>query len=299
MLRIFKKKNTSNLPPEGGFDTDTCRILLNEHLTYISNACESAILGSFSSGGQYLSGEGGHLYLIEQSGRLDKDELFVQVIDHLKEDEFRRLRNFRGTSSLTTYITTIVNRLLVDLIRQRVGRSRAKERSERYGDLGQKVYELLVMERVTAHEAVEILVSKYDIIVTFDQIQEIRDVMFGRSGRHQIDADLSTAWGKDGELITVNHATPESEYICQELSQKRRSVLGGVVDSLTAEDKVVVRLRFPLDDKEPLSSEEIGLMLGKSSKEVDRQIRRILVKCRELLLKKGVSFECLEPELSV
>lgn len=255
--------------------------------------------GPAQGGGQYFSGEGGHVYLVEQAGRLDKDELFIQVIDHLKEDDFRRLRNFRGNSSLTTYMTTIINRLLVDLVRQRTGRSRAKERSERHGDLGKKVYDLLMVQRHSVQETAEILAVNFGITVSIEQILEIRDEMQGRGGRHQSAEGTSTAWGKDGELIAVNPVTPETAAISDELSQKKRDMLARVLDTLTAEEKIVVRLRFPLDDKEPLSSEEIGQMLGKPGREIERQIRRILISCRELLLKQGISFEYLEPELSV
>lgn len=45
------------------------------------------------------------------------DELPNYVLDYLKADDFRILREFRGKPRLTTHLTTIIANQVIDLIR--------------------------------------------------------------------------------------------------------------------------------------------------------------------------------------
>jgi DNA-directed RNA polymerase specialized sigma24 family protein len=56
----------------------------------------------------------------------------------------------------------------------------------------------------------------------------------------------------------------------------------------------MMRMRFPLsEDGEPKSLPEIATMLGVSEKAVDGRIRRVLSKCKEMMLKHGLSISDL------
>jgi DNA-directed RNA polymerase specialized sigma24 family protein len=60
------------------------------------------------------------------------------------------------------------------------------------------------------------------------------------------------------------------------------------------EEKLMVRMRFPLsEEEEPKSLSEIARMLGVSEKAVDSRIRRVLSKCKEMMLKHGLSISDL------
>ncbi len=294
MLKLFKQQQIPVKPPAGGFDSATCKRLLTEQLDYITKVCEKAVGQAETAHSQCIAGEGGHGYLVERAGRLDKDELFVQVLDHLQEDDYRRLREFKGNSSITTYLTAIISRLVVDIVRSRTGRNRAKERAERFGELGRRTYELVVQARHTINEAVEILQVNYGITADAGQLQPILDEMQGRSSRHQTDTDHETAWSDNGELVSIQRGTPEQKTSDKQLERKRNEVLRQVLDSMTAEDKLLIRLRFPLDETaDPLDSATVARMLGLNQQEVERRTRRILTNCRELLLKQGISLDAL------
>lgn len=290
MFTLFKRQPTPTTPPPGGYDADTCRRLLSEHLDYITKICEKAAGQAETTYSQCIAGEGGHGYLLERAGRLDKDELFVQVLDHLQEDDYRRLREFKGNSSITTYLTAIISRLVVDIVRSRSGRNRAKERAERFGETGRRLYELVIQQSHSIADAVEILRGNYGMIVDSSQLQAMLDEMQGRSTRHQTDTDYETAWNDNGELVSIQRSTPEQKVSDQQLERKRKELLKQVLDGMTAEDKLLIRLRFPLDEgTDPLDAATVAKMLGLNQQEVDRRTRRILTTCRELLLKQGIS----------
>ncbi|MGE0918346.1 sigma-70 family RNA polymerase sigma factor [Trichlorobacter lovleyi] len=294
MFKLLRQKRISTAAPAGGYDAPTCKRLLTEQLDYIAKVCEKAAGQAEAAYSHCIAGEGGHGYLVERAGRLDKDELFVQVLDHLQEDDYRRLREFKGTSSITTYLTAIISRLVVDIVRSRTGRNRAKERAERFGELGRRTYELVVQARHTISETVEILQINYGMIADAGQLQAILGEMQGRNSRYPSDTDHETAWNDSGELVSIQRDTPEQKLADKQQDKKRKEVLKQVLDSMTAEDKLLVRLRFPLDDAtDPLDAITVAKMLGLNQQEVERRTRRVLTTCRELLLKQGVSLDAL------
>lgn len=290
MFKLLKQQTIPAKPPAEGYDTVTCKRLLTEQLDYITRVCEKAAGQAESTYSQCIAGEGGHGYLVERPGRLDKDELFVQVLDHLQEDDYRRLREFKGNSSITTYLTAIISRLVVDMVRSRTGRNRAKERAERFGELGRRAYELVIQAGHSVPESVEILRVNYGITADAGQLQAMLDEMQGRSTRHQTDTEHETAWSDSGELVSIQRSTPEQKVADQQLERKRKELLKQVLDGMAAEDKLLIRLRFPLDEAtDQLDAATVAKMLGLNQQEVERRTRRILTACRELLLKQGIS----------
>ncbi len=86
---------------------------LNSNIDFINKQCLKTV--KMKSGG-FLKGE---LNLENEA-----DRLFNRVIDKLTENSFGILRRFEGRSKLSTYLTTIIARTAIDLIRERAGRER-------------------------------------------------------------------------------------------------------------------------------------------------------------------------------
>ncbi len=298
MLRLFtRKKSTSSMKPANNLVSTDYGRLLNDHLDYIAKVCERAVDNGhtpFHGQGKMISGEGGYSYIVERAGSLDADDLFVQVLDHLKEDKFRRLRDFQGRSSITTYLTSIITRFVIDVVRSRSGRSRAKERAAKLGTLGERVYDLMVLRSYSAREAAEIMQTTFGQQISPDELSEIHTGLLGRETRYQSSTDSTTAWNEDGELVAIQSTTPERE-LSDRIQQKRRSeLLAALMENLKVEDRLLLRLRFPLDDEaEPLEMSAIAAMMGLNEQQAERKLRRILVNCREELLKKGFSLKDL------
>jgi len=295
MVDFFRLKKTKSPLLVCEYDGDACHRLLNEQLGYIAKVCEKVVCDEYS--GEYKSslfGDGGTSYRIERQASLDADELFVHVVDHLRDDDYRRLREFQGRSSITTYLTAIIGRLVVDIVRQRTGRNRAKERAESHGELGHHVYDLMQMGGHTADESTDILLTNFSIQTSADELRAIHSSLLGRDTRHQSCANTETAWGEGGEFVVIQRNNPEMELMSHMQDTRRGDVLAVLIEELKGEERLLLRLRFPLDNETPpLDMEQIAAMTGLSLQQADRKLRYILKSCREKLLSKGLCLDDL------
>ena len=92
------------------------RGLINQNIDFINRQCLKTV--KMKSGG-FLKGE----LNVEN----EADRLFNRVLDKLSDNNFSILQKFEGRSKLTTYITTIIVRTAIDMIRERAGRERPEK----------------------------------------------------------------------------------------------------------------------------------------------------------------------------
>lgn len=211
------------------------------------------------------------------SGEIDPDTLFNEVLDRLKEDDFKVLKDFKNRSKLTTYITTIIAHLIIDIKRKIEGRSRASERARAMGPLGEKLYDLVFIRGYPLEEAFSLL-KKVDGIT--EALEEIGIMVEKIRGRTSVQVRPDTS---------IEKVTPETALEKKQREILTRNVLNQTLAELSSEEKLIMRMRFPLsEDEEPKSLSEIATMLRISEKAVDSRIRRVLSKCKEAMLKHGL-----------
>ena len=87
------------------------RDIINSNIEFINRQCLKAVGLKFVD-----------LYNIPVDIGNEGDKLFNRVIDKLTKDDFRLIRRFEGRSKLTTYLTTIISRTAIDMIREKRGR---------------------------------------------------------------------------------------------------------------------------------------------------------------------------------
>jgi hypothetical protein len=91
---VFAKKT----PPLSEATPDYARLIV-DHLSFI----ERQYRRTFEFPGSYRS---------EAAVDNDADHSLTEVLDHLKADDFKAPREFRGTAKLTTYLTTVISNLI-------------------------------------------------------------------------------------------------------------------------------------------------------------------------------------------
>lgn len=208
---------------------------------------------------------------------IDHGNLANEVIDRLRADNYKVLREFKGHSKLTTYIGTIISNLIVDLVRKQKGRNRARNRAKAMGPIGEKLYELVLEKGLPAEEAYGYLKKNHHITENLEEIETMLEKIKGRTVP-PIEIDIKT--GND----------PEKELTKKQKEELSKSLLNQILSELSNEEKFIIRLRFPLSEDEcPKGIPEIAKILGLSEKAVDSRIRRTLVKCKEMALSKGLS----------
>jgi len=78
----------------------------------------------------------------------DRHECSIFVLDHLRADNFKRLRAFKGKSKFSTYLYSLVNSLAIDFRRKRYGRRRIPAAVVRLGRWAEAVYRLGVPAKI-------------------------------------------------------------------------------------------------------------------------------------------------------
>lgn len=271
--------------------------LITENLPFIEKQCRRAVL-------QSTTGAGGEFAASSADGGLEienqTDELLNEVLDRLRGDGFKALRDFKGKAKLTTYLTTIVANMVIDLVRQKKGRSRARERAREMGEVAERLYDLVYARGCTLDQAHSHLEIDLGIRETLENLQEMLDRMRGRGDRSQmlLAADPEAVWLVPGRKMTVDgevellvadpRKNAEAVLIEGQREARARQAVSGLLGELSGEDRLLFRLRFPTDGSEAKSFKEIGGLLGATENSVDARIRRILVRFRETLLRQGL-----------
>ena len=280
---LFSKKH----PQPQSEATDYARLIV-DHLPYIEKQCRRAA----ESPGRYRS---------DSDVDNEADYLLTEVIDHLKADDFKVLQDFRGDAKITTYLTSIISNLVVDIIRTRKGRSRAVERAKELGPVAEQLHKLVYGLGYSLADSHGHLVASHGIRESED---ELRDMLQQIRGRDGITHAATASWPHKGREVLVDDEieviVPDPAKGADELlidnqrEQKSEQVIGTLLEGLSGEERFILRLRFPATENEATKSiREIAILTSQTEKSVDNRLRRILMRCRETLLSRGLSLDDL------
>jgi len=267
--------------------------LIVDNLTFIEKQCGKActiykrrISSTSFSARESLEIETQSIHTVF-SDEIDPDTLVNDILGRLRADNYKVLREFRSHSKLTTYIGTIISNLVVDLVRKQKGRSRAKDRARAMGPIGDRVYELVIEKGYPVEEAYEFLKENHRVTETIDEIKTMIDRIRGRK-TWPGPADPSEKSDIKSKLFTGDD--PEKELTRKQEDELAKNVLNQILSQLNNGEKFIIRMRFPLsEDEDAKDLSEISRILNISEKAVDSRIRRILSKCKEEMLRNGLS----------
>lgn len=268
--------------------------LIVDNLTFIEKQCAKACaiykrkvssISTSAKDSSEIETQSIHVFFADE---IDPDTLVNDVIDRLKADNYKVLREFRGRSELTTYIGTIISNLVVDLIRKQKGRSRAKDRARAIGPIGDRVYELVFEKGYPVEGAYEFLKENHRVTETIDEIKTMVDRIRGRKTWPGPTGPIEKE-GHDIKSKLVTGDDPEKELARKQEDELAKNVLNQILSQLNNEEKFIIRMRFPLSENEDAKDlSEIAGILNISEKAVDSRIRRILAKCKEEMLRNGL-----------
>ncbi len=221
------------------------RDLINKNIKFINRQCLNTVK---IKSGSFLKSS----FDVEN----EADRLFNTVLDKLSENDFGILRRFEGRSKITTYLTTIIARTAIDMIRARAGRERT---SGIDGPDGKLV--VIKKRKLPDSEGTPVKEGIYS--------------------------------GERGEYIVPDNAdVPEIKALKSDSENKMNIVISEMLSVLSGEERLLLRMKFPEEsDRKPLSTAEIAILLGISRKGVYNRIERLLKKCRIIMTDAGVSLE--------
>ncbi len=236
----------------------------------------------------------GHLKLIEEIiahscrrahfKREDAEDFGSLVKIKLLEDECAILRQYQGKSSLRTYLTVVIKRLLLDYQDHLWGKWRYSAEAERLGPVAMRLERLLQREDRTLEEAIQILRINEKIEMSEAELRDLAAKLpprFSRQflGEERLEAEPSRELRPDEHL-------KEKERV--RISWRVYRTLQGCLDALPKEDKLLVkdRLRFSVAD--------IARIRRIEQKPLYRRLEKIYKALRRCLGKHGVRRQDLE-----
>ncbi|UCH95954.1 MAG: sigma-70 family RNA polymerase sigma factor, partial [Candidatus Aminicenantes bacterium] len=228
-------------------------------------------------------------------------ELSNQVLDILQHDDYRVLRQFKGDAKLSTYITTIIARQSVDMIRKKLGRSREKERAQQFGKTGMLIYEKVILQGWSIPEIYPELKSTEGISESPEELETLAEKIRGKKGslspllENNPVVKNGAAVDEEGDYIIPDTKNdPQELLIEQQRKQKLDELIKDIIAQLNGEERIILRMRFPAnEEKKPEKVERISKVLGISEKAVYKRITRLLKKCRTRLEQQGVTINDL------
>ena len=222
------------------------------------------------------------------SAENDQIECYVYVIDSLKADNFRRLRAFKGKSSLNTYLYALINSLVIDFRRKLYGRRRIPAGVAKLGKWAETVYRFVCWQKFTFDDAYDFL--RIDGLYTGSYIEFIKETEPIRKAPCRENPSFQSI-DKTHESVLKNiddESANPLEFLIQKLDRERRikalKVIRETTAGLSEDDQLLVRLVFGSDQSVSAAAKVIGLQASTAGK----RLKSLLTKFRQNLLAEGI-----------
>jgi len=211
----------------------------------------------------------------------DVDDFASTVKLALIENDYSVLRAWEGRSSLATYLTVIIQRMLTDERFRTLGRWRPSSEAKKMGEAGVLLEMLIRRDERTLAEAVP-MVCAVDDTLTAGDIEAMAARLPVRPSRMRL-VDLEPAeMGNVAGGEEADAAVAQGEV--QRLSERTSSVISEVIGSLPIRDRMLLRLRFV----SMMSIADAARILHVPQRPLYRRLEQILAVLRRSLLAANV-----------
>ncbi|HEX7705380.1 MAG TPA: sigma-70 family RNA polymerase sigma factor [Thermoanaerobaculia bacterium] len=195
------------------------------------------------------------------------------------ENDYEVLKKFQGRSSLSTYLTAVIHRVLLDYRIHEWGKWHASAEAKRLGSLAVDLERLLHRDGRSLEEALPIL-TKSDPSLTPELAEDLVRRLPSRPPKRRMVAleDAAAVTAPDHELVTFDR---------EEVSSRLSATVTTFIDGLPSDERLPFRLRF----ENGMTVAQIARSMKLDQKLLYRTIDRQLRALRALLEDEGVSTE--------
>ena len=204
----------------------------------------------------------------------EREDFGSYVTFKLLEDDCRRVRQFRGESRLETYLNVVVQRLFLDFRAERWGKWRPSTRARALGKPAVLIERLLYRDGLFQSEVLQSL-GQHGIHLEPEAFETlVREIPY-RPRRRQVGPE---------SLSDVFEGEGLSEAERSIAAYRIEAALRGALGELTAEERVLLKLRF-LDG---CTVKEIASAVGRSERPLYPRLRRLFRRLRSSLERQGI-----------
>ena len=211
----------------------------------------------------------------------ESDEFASHVRFKLLEDDYAVLRKFEGRSSLSTYLTTVIQRLFFQYRVQLWGKWRPSAEAKRLGDKAITLERMLTRDDYTLSETISILTTGSEPLYTRAEIEALYLRLPLRQPRPVLVAD--SALPEIAAPTAADDGVMHQQRECTARAVSR--AMDDAIDSMNAEDRVILRMRFWHSAKVP----DISATLHIDQKKLYKRIDRLIAVLREALERAGIA----------
>jgi RNA polymerase sigma factor (sigma-70 family) len=224
----------------------------------------------------------------------EAEYLLGRVLDHFMEDDYRRLRS-REIRNIKTFFRDCIENLFKDILAERHGKDRSKERARDLGETGLKIWSLMrsghtldVIYSIMQEHAGE--VHSWEDIHTMVQRIKGSNVLPPTDSNRVVQVVVEEGDEPDPTAFDVRDDRPNPEEMLSEHRkyELRRKVLADLDGMLDDEERVIIRLYYLEQGENKCTVNDIAQYLGKTPKAADHKLRRILADFREYMFRKGL-----------
>jgi len=211
----------------------------------------------------------------------EADDFSAEVRLRFIERNYEPLREFKGRSTLRTYLTVVVTHLFLDYRNRLWGKWRPSAEAMRIGPVAILFEKLVVRDGWSVAQAMEQLTTNHRVAP-----EELRRL--DRLKVAERPASRETVSEREAELVPSRDAAPDDNIVRAEQDFRARRIqaaLDRARQALPAEDRLILRMRF--DDS--MSVAEIARALRRDQKRLYRTIEHLFVTLRERLEADGIS----------
>jgi RNA polymerase sigma factor for flagellar operon FliA len=192
----------------------------------------------------------------------------------LLEDDYAVLRKFRGESKITTYLSVVVNHLLLDYRARLWGKFRPSAKARRLGQAAVELERLLYHDRMDLRQAIDRLCNELEYDFSEEEVRELAGQLPRRERRTIVgEQALEQLEGSD----RVGRRLDDEE---RERTQTKVSeVLTVALDALSAQDVLILKMNFG----DGMSLADVASALRLEQRPLYRRRRRCLRALRDAL----------------
>jgi RNA polymerase sigma factor for flagellar operon FliA len=198
----------------------------------------------------------------------------------LIEDDYAILGRYEGRSSLDTFLTVVIRNLLSDVRMREKGRWHASSEAQRLGPVAVLLEKLVRRDGRSLDEALPHVLAVHPDVAR-EELLRILERLPERTGRPRaVDVEAVGDVISGGEPADARALAGERQRISNLVGDAVRDQLR----SLTAEDRLLIRLRFGSD----MSIADISRILRLPQRPLYRRLDSLLVRLRGALVDAGV-----------
>ena len=197
----------------------------------------------------------------------------------LIENDYGVLRSFRGTSSLRTYLVTVLGHLFLDDRTARWGRWRPSATAKRLGPTALLLERLIARDGLSEDAAIETVRTNHGVTESVVALRALVERLPGRIPRRPAGDELEDlpdpAPGADAEVLASERSVS---------GDRIGASLERALITLESRDRLVLRLRF----QDALPVNQIAAIVQEDPKRLYRTIDKLVHQLRESMTRDGI-----------